>query len=688
MILFPIAPAVGDRHSDAARTWEWDGAKWNVVAPDFFAEYDPTRTYEVGESFVFPGSQNAGGSHVYQVIVGPTIPGTDPISDPLSFEMTLSASGRMRGYMDSTVQDGGPLVPGPVVSGDPAGVYNLGDYVIVTTDSNQLYDTTTGSPTSGPTANGIRLFRGDRLVIDLAKQWLKLDPPERNAWGLFDSTVAGGGTGIPQPVINGSRWYLNHDLVTVNIGGRYNFNTGLPDPAGELLKQGQLLIYDGTDFTASRSIENFFTGFFDPTSPGGGPDLADPVIDGTAAYFSGEYVIGSAAGSYNFTTGLPSAAPGARLVNPSDHIIYDGANWSVLTAANSPARGFMDPTVTGGSPPAPFPIINGSTDYSADDYVFVQGAGSYNFITGLPGSGVALVQGDKLVYTGAVWLKQNIAGGMLKGQFDPTIANGGPAVDHPVLNGSIEYAARDTIYAIKSGWYVFGTGAVGPSPTATWVRKGFNYAFNGAIWQAVVPDGSTNWGWFDPTVNGGGTTIPTVTNSATLAYVTDDWFTVLQPGNYNFVTGLTDPAGTALVAGDVIRFDPANTRWQIYSAGAGGGNTTIDVTQNAHGFVVGMPIYIASNGTWARAVATNAANLKTATVAEVSSANTFKAMTSGILRMPAHGLTRGAVYYLGTGAGGYSSTAPSATNQFIQPHLTPISLDDVEVHDGATARRI
>jgi hypothetical protein len=687
-IQFPANPTAGDRYSDAGVTWEWNGEGWNIVSPDLFAEWDATRTYVLGESFIWPGRLNSGASHIYQVIVGPTTPGDDPDTSPASFAQTMSATGRMRGYMDPTQQDGGvpPFVPGKIVDSDPDGVFETGDYVICSADSDQLYDTTTGTPTTGPTAIGIRLFRGDRLVINQLDRWTKLDPPERNNWGLFDANVAGGGAGLLQPVINGSKWYQVRDFVTVLYGGRYNFNTGQPDPAGELLTEGQILAYNGTDFFSTRSLENFFIGFFDPTMAGGGPDLPDPIIDGTTQYNAGEYVIASAAGAYDFDTGQPSAIAGGREVNPSDHILYDGTVWTVLSAANSPARGFMDPTKAGGQPPAPFPVVNGSANYSVDDYLFVQGAGTYNFISGTPGTGVSLVQGDKLVYTGAAWLKINVAAGLVKGQFNPTIANGGPSVDHPVVNNSIEYAAREMVIASASGWYAFGTGTPGAGVGAVWVRKGWFIFYSGTVWTALPEDGDSNWGWFDPTVVS--TAFPPVTNSTT-QYADGDWFNVQTTGFWDFVGGAPNPAGTQLSAGDVIRRDIANNRWQLYTAGAGGGVQTIDVTQNNHGFAANDPVKVSTTGVWAKAQADSAANLKVGTVSEVTSANTFKVMTAGLLIKPAHGLQVGVQYYLSaTAAGGYSTAAPVVTNQFVQPVFIPMDANTLYIQEGEVVRRI
>lgn len=685
----PAAPTVGQRYSAAGITWEWNGTAWVANAPDFTTEYDVTRTYETGEAFVWPGATNPGGSHIYEVVAGPTTPGQTPLTDPLLFADIMAATGRMRGYMDPTVQNGGtaPAIPGRIINGDPDDVYALGDYVIAVADSDQLYDESTGTPTTGPTAIGTRIFRGDRFVLNTLQRWNKLTPPEPTGWGLFDATQPGGGNGIPQPVINGSRWWFPYDHCIVGTGGRYNLNTGQPDPAEELLTQGQFLVYDGAVFQVTRSVEQRMIGFFDPTVAGGGVDVPDPIIDGTPNYVAGEYAIASAAGSYDFTTGLPSSIAPALQVLPSDTVYYDGLVWVVLSSQLSTVVGYMNPTQVGGQPPAPFPVINGSTNYQPFEVVVSQSAGTYNFITGQPGSGVSLVMGDRLTYsTSLTWVKDNFVSGLLKGQFMPTQNNGGPLVDFPVVNGNPSYAARATVISVGAGWYHFGTGLAGEAPGAVWVRNGENIIYSGTVWQLTPVGGTSNWGWFDASVAGGGaaTEFPPVTNTQA-AYEEDDWFTVLADGNYNFITGQPDPLGTALKAGDVIRRDIPNARWQVYSSGAATGAQTFAVTQNAHGFAVGMPIALAANGTWARAAATGAANLKAATVVLVTSANTFLAAVSGVLRLPAHGLILGGTYYLSTTAGGYSTASPARSGQFIQPHLAPISLDEVFIYDGSIA---
>ena len=92
----------------------------------------------------------------------------------------------------------------------------------------------------------------------------------------------------------------------------------------------------------------------------------------------------------------------------------------------------------------------------------------------------------------------------------------------------------------------------------------------------------------------------------------------------------------------------------------GGGSTSFEISQAAHGFAVGNGIY--HNGTtWVKAQANDAATLAYHVVVEVPDANTFIAADFGRIEATAHGYTVGQYYYLSDSVAGDATTTESSS---------------------------
>jgi microcystin-dependent protein len=103
-------------------------------------------------------------------------------------------------------------------------------------------------------------------------------------------------------------------------------------------------------------------------------------------------------------------------------------------------------------------------------------------------------------------------------------------------------------------------------------------------------------------------------------------------------------------------YDDSTQRW-FANESAGGGGTSFDATQAAHGFSVLTPIY--HDGTqWQKAQA-NTANTLAMYVVTDASTNAFTATKFGAIEVLSHGLTVGEYYYTSTvTAGAITSTEP------------------------------
>ena len=126
-----------------------------------------------------------------------------------------------------------------------------------------------------------------------------------------------------------------------------------------------------------------FRGFFDPTLPFGGPNASFPVVNGSTEYEAGNYLLVTGTGGFDFDTGQPS--PTAPVVTASNFIIYDSSlTWRIIGDVDTLDRGFFDPTKTGGQPPAPHQVIDGSTLFKQGEFMFAIATGDYDFFRGSP----------------------------------------------------------------------------------------------------------------------------------------------------------------------------------------------------------------------------------------------------------------------------------------------------------------
>jgi len=141
----------------------------------------------------------------------------------------------------------------------------------------------------------------------------------------------------------------------------------------------------------------------DATAANGGANVPNPVVNG-GAYVANEYVIVLVPGVYNLATGLPD--PLGTTLQIGDRIRYDGTNWAVLPTTSGLMKGWIDVSVNDGGGSVPFPIINGTTNYTTDQYVIAETTGQYDFATGLPAVaplGTEVLEGQRVRYDGATW---------------------------------------------------------------------------------------------------------------------------------------------------------------------------------------------------------------------------------------------------------------------------------------------
>jgi hypothetical protein len=133
--------------------------------------------------------------------------------------------------------------------------------------------------------------------------------------------------------------------------------------------------------------------------------------------------------------------------------------------------------------------------------------------------------------------------------------------------------------------------------------------------------------------------------------------------NSNKISNLTDPSADQ---------DAATKKYVDDNAGSGGGGSTssFDVTQTAHGFVVGDVLRNAGTAnTYAKAQADSAAHAEiVGIVTVVTDANTFSVTTQGIVTTGVPAATAGTVMFLSAStAGALSSTEPSSLGDVSKP---------------------
>lgn len=132
--------------------------------------------------------------------------------------------------------------------------------------------------------------------------------------------------------------------------------------------------------------------------------------------------------------------------------------------------------------------------------------------------------------------------------------------------------------------------------------------------------------------------------------------------------------GGATIAGDQVvgLRNGLNTRFDI--ADTSGDELSIDITQNAHGFVVGNILRINNLGVYVLAEADNAADANVVGFcAAVLSVNQFTLQFAGLMRNLA-GLTVGSPYYLSPNvAGAFTIVPPALPGLIFKPLFIAIS---------------
>lgn len=117
-------------------------------------------------------------------------------------------------------------------------------------------------------------------------------------------------------------------------------------------------------------------------------------------------------------------------------------------------------------------------------------------------------------------------------------------------------------------------------------------------------------------------------------------------------------------AGQALKTDGAGA---LSWGAAGGGSSTLTVTQASHGFSVGNVLYLNSS-TYTLADADAAATAEVVgIVTEVTDANTFVLTTGGPVTGLSASFTAGTVYFLSGTAGALTSTEPSTVGQISKP---------------------
>ncbi len=559
---FPSTPTAGDVHYDitSGASWVWTGAKWQQLSPSDIYPHDSNNTYSPGDLVYYPAdAAQAGFSRVYfnssTGFLGPNL-----AFDPADWTAVLGSF--MRGWFDPAVAGGGPGTPAQIINGSIN--YGLGDYAIVVQDGN--YDFATGQPT--PAGTPTRLREGDRIYCD-GNDWLVFANSGSLMLGWFDPAVAGGGPAVPQPVVDGTDGYVEDEYVVSENSGRYNFATGQPDPAGVAIVPGSRIRYTNGTWDVGIGPQEAFRGYFDPNTAGGGSNAPFPVIESSPDYSANQYLIAETAGAYDFNTGQPD--PFGEVVPLGSVVRYNGPLWEVLSVGESLNQGYFDPTQPNGGGLARGNVVDGTLDYRQEQYVIAQNSGWYDFATGQPdplngGAGPRSLEvrvSDRAV-VGAdplrEWFIIPVSTELMKGWFDPTVQDGGAQVDSAVVNNSSDYVTREFVTAIADGWYDFGTGNSGASPTAVWVRSGESYRYEGSVFLLAEEDGNQFRGFADFD-QPDGALIPAVVNSAT-DYRASDYVISLNSSRYDFVTGqpVASPSGVFIPRGISVRW--TGTVWE------------------------------------------------------------------------------------------------------------------------------
>ena len=480
---------------------------------------------------------------------------------------------RMKGWFDPADQDGGDDVDFPVFNNSTD--YINGDYVI------SLNDGTYNFVTGRPDTTGTPIKEGERIQY-YGGLWGSIDQtvilPKMVGW--FDPSQDDGGPDVDEFIHNGGAFKRN-DYVVATANGFYNFATGKSSatagPAYSRIGGGQRWSYDGTNWNAVADAPTLFKGWFDPSQDDGGNRVPDSIQNTTPNYVDGSFIIAEGTGQYDFTNGTSVSAPNGTKVESGQIFRYNGSVWQLIGHQEDPnVIGFFNPTNDGGKGTVLHNIVNGTTDYRNGNYAIALSDGLYDFTTGQTDTGVAVGSpapsgtrvpgGSRIVYDGTNWSVLSAGSGLSKGFMDPTVNNGGPGVNYPIVNGTIDYNGNEFVIVEKYGRYNFATGrpetlhATEPGlANGTLLRKNDVVIYDGAVWRSITgentfyqhpmaqpgienpnddPDWSTNpdgytffitntrvykWveDWTDEMTLGGGLTIPRTPPTWVPIYDTD-----------------------------------------------------------------------------------------------------------------------------------------------------------------------
>ena len=123
--------------------------------------------------------------------------------------------------------------------------------------------------------------------------------------------------------------------------------------------------------------------------------------------------------------------------------------------------------------------------------------------------------------------------------------------------------------------------------------------------------------------------------------------------------------------------DPYTVDLSSLSGGASSGSVTATISQTAHGFSLGDPIYY-TGSTWALATTTDSTRA-IALVSDSTSANVFEAHFAGPMAWASHGYTLGETQYLAP-SGTYQPYDSLINDEVAQELFTPYDVDTVAVN--------
>ncbi|RKZ81251.1 MAG: hypothetical protein DRQ35_00530, partial [Gammaproteobacteria bacterium] len=587
-----------------------------------------------------------------------------------------------RGWIDATAVAGGTNLPAQPIDGSIH--YNNNDYIICLV--NGEFDFTTGEPTV-VAGTGVDLDIGDRVRYDGAV-WTRVQISPALMRGWFDPDTDGGGTDLlfTEPVIDGGVTFNRGIYVVALIDGEYDFGTGLTAPIGTAtnMLKGDRIIYTGTLWVNLGVEVDANRGWFDPAIDGGGTGVPANVVDGdpTLTYRRGDYVISLRTEWYNFRLGITDPTQvevDTVLVREGDRCVYDGAVWIVSTSTTGLMKGWFDPVSAGGGGLVDDPVVDNSLLYFAREYVIASSQGTYDFGLGAPDpTGVAVERGDRIIFDGTTWTKDQVNRGLMRGWFNPTVADGFGTVPWSIVDTSTQYVIDEYIIAEVDGIFNFATAQ--PDVAGQEVTSGDTWRFTAAGWVLVASSASgLSRGWLDATIDGGGLNVPAPVVDASVNYEINEYVIVLIAGVYNLALGLTG-SGTEFEVGDRIRYD--GTVWaKIIPPDRD--NTVIDeITQVAHGFTAMQHVYKDNTGSWELARANVAATLKQGFINEVFDADNFEICYYGIVDQAGHGLVVGNTYYLDRlVAGTHVAVVPTA--DYVQAVFEVLDTNTLKILDQA-----